>query len=127
VNPNPTASRLTIHLERGQLRLLERETVGMTVPASEPLEAFGTRAGWWAEIRDAAGRVLYRTQLPDPLRREHPTPYGMSTAPRARAADFWITVPVLAGGDHLVLLGSLESAVGPAQVLGRFDLPPDGR
>src|SRR6266567_816172 len=111
----PAALRLTFRVERGKVDLIGRQTVAMIVSASQPLEARSDLAGWWAELQDLESRVLYRTLLPDPLEREHPTSEGMARAPRATAANFQLAVPDLASAYRLILFGSFNGAAEPAQ------------
>jgi hypothetical protein len=123
--------RLTFTYEAGSVQLNGAQRVAMTPPPSDPLQAAGDAAGFWVELRDAAGRPLYRRIHQNPVRfeMEHLTdeadrPLAWGTVDEPRGV-FVLIVPDLPAAQTVLLfsgpLGS-ESSGKPASELVRFDL-----
>jgi hypothetical protein len=126
----PRALRVTFGYEGGQIRLLGVEQVAMTVPATNPVPPQPGQTGYWLEVHDAAGRLLYHRPLHDPIASDveafSPTP-GASISRIARAAApgrFNVLIPDAADARSLTLNGPLNAAQPdePAQELIRIDV-----
>ena len=65
-NP-PQALRVTFGYQGSQVRVLGSERVAMLVPAPAGGPPAAGQTGYWLEMRDAAGRVIYHQPLQDPL------------------------------------------------------------
>ena len=65
-NP-PQALRVTFGYQGSQVRVLGSERVAMLVPAPAGDPPAAGQTGYWLEVRDAAGRVMYHQPLQDPL------------------------------------------------------------
>jgi hypothetical protein len=95
------------------VRFVSREDLDMTAPlAADPDDSPEGRAGFWYEVRDAVGRVLYRRgrHLPIAVLREVPGPEGdgglSALAVDASQGTFELLAPVLPEGATLVLFSS---------------------
>src|SRR5437016_3866771 len=60
--------RLTFEYDGPAVRLVKRQRLEMLAPPSDPLTGYEGQSGFWFELQDAAGRVLYRRVLHHPLR-----------------------------------------------------------
>jgi hypothetical protein len=130
--------RLKFAYEDGSVRLLSRQKVDMVVPASEPTEAEGARAGFWFELRDAGGRTLYRRTMQDPtdptveVRSGDPERPFMRVPAGALRREFVVLVPEIGERPNLVFFGrpvppgGVAPVPGPSQAaskeIARFDL-----
>ncbi|HKP66186.1 MAG TPA: hypothetical protein VJX31_06135 [Casimicrobiaceae bacterium] len=65
-NP-PQALRLTFTYEGTQIRIAGSERVAMIVPAPIATPPERGQSGYWFEIRDDAGRIVYHRPLHQPL------------------------------------------------------------
>lgn len=65
-NP-PQALRLTFTYEGTQIRIAGSERIAMIVPASISTAPERGQSGYWFEIRDDAGRIVYHRPLHQPL------------------------------------------------------------
>ncbi|MER6160376.1 peptidoglycan-binding protein, partial [Streptomyces sp. NPDC001868] len=114
----PRAMRLTFSYDSADwdaggpvVRFVSREDLRMLAPrGADPDDLPQGRSGFWYEVRDAAGRVLYwrSRHLPIAVVREVPHPEdGLSTValdnPRG---TFELVAPVLPEGASVVLLSS---------------------
>ena len=62
----PPALRLTFRAEPDGIVLVSARPFPGRVPPSDPTGAMDDRAGFWCELRDAGGQVLFRRVLADP-------------------------------------------------------------
>ncbi|MGW8776579.1 peptidoglycan-binding protein [Streptomyces sp. NPDC055796] len=97
------------------VRFVSREDLEMTAPrGADPDDTPQGRSGFWYEVRDAAGRVLYRRSRHRPIEvvREVPHPeVGLSTMPiDSPRGTFELVAPVLREGATVVLLSSPPDA-----------------
>jgi hypothetical protein len=134
----PSAWRLTFEYEGDVVRLVAQQRVAMvTAPDDAELLARG-RAGYWVEVRDAAGKVLYQQVLNNPIRQTYevfsPDP---DEGPRHVDATgskgvFQAVVPDLPGATEVAVFGQAsprELAESDARelVAGRLgETPPPG-
>jgi hypothetical protein len=135
--------RLRFRVEAGEMRLLSSERLDMTCPPSvgERPEA-GKHGGYWVELRDAQGRVLFHRLLDYPFGNsvEVHSPDRKIERKFGPVTDnvFEVLVPDEMDAKDIVLIGEPpeEWAAGAAPVtpvtreLLRFDLttsiPPGG-
>ena len=69
--PDHTHSlRLTFAYSGSDIRLVRTERVAMISPGVATPPPTGDQAGYWIEVRDAAGNLLYHRPLHRPLRRD---------------------------------------------------------
>lgn len=137
--PTPSAWRLTFEYEGDVVRLVVQQRVAMVAaPDDAELLARG-KAGFWVEVRDAGGKVLYQQVIHNPIRHDYevfsPDP---DEAPRRVEAPelkgvFQAVVPDLPGATEVVLYGragNQETAERDAKQLVKGKLgetaPPAG-
>jgi hypothetical protein len=65
-NP-PQALRLTLAYEGAQIRITHSERVAMIVPAVTTAQPQADQTGYWLEVHDDAGRVIYHRPLHQPI------------------------------------------------------------
>ena len=63
----PSAVRLVFAYGNGQVTLVSRQSVEMTLPPTHPIEDEAPLLEFAAELRGADGRVLHRVPMPNPL------------------------------------------------------------
>lgn len=103
--------RLTFEYEGDQIRLVSDQIVTMVVPASHPLEAIGTQAGFSAVLRDAQERPLYQFTRTSPIRHDAEvfSDDGSGTISRVTVdrprGSFVMLVPALEGAVSVELAG----------------------
>lgn len=113
---SPRSIRFVLTFEGGDVRLLARQRVGMTAPASDALEDAGRRSGFWVEVRDAGERTLFRrvAEHPGGAGAEFPTDDPERPLARQEAAGaagvLVVVVPDVEEGDRLVLVGGPSGA-----------------
>jgi hypothetical protein len=117
----------------GEEVTLTSQRLEMALPTSDLQEPQG-RAGFWAEVRDADGKVLDRRAMPDPLRTDVEV-FSLGETPRWVALDrpqgaFTVVVADHPEADHVALVANDTAAIrarfrdpGPHEV-GRFALEP---
>jgi hypothetical protein len=123
--------RLTFSYEGGTVRLVSRMSVDMIAPAASPTPIREGQSGFWYELRDRSGRVLYQRALHNPIRIESEVYPVDQTQPirhvpvnRPRG-NFDLLVPDMAEADNVILFSSpLDPAnsAAPARELARFRL-----
>lgn len=136
------ALRLVLTYRGGDVVLDDVVFVRKRLPPSDDLPEGGPEgelSGFWYELRDSAGEVLYRQIVGNPIIDAWIEP---SNGPDAEAAGwrriaavpdsktFSLLVPAVAGADHLLLFSSpLEdtSAAQPAAERWRIGLPASNR
>ena len=110
--PPPTAAwRLTFEYDGEDVRVVSQERVEMLPPPDdEELLSHGD-AGYWVEVRDDDGEVLYRQVVHDPIRTDIEVfPEDPSQPIERVALDhprglFQVVVPDLPAGSQAVLHG----------------------
>ena len=109
------ALRITFAFDGPNLTLKSVERVAMRVPAVTTAPPAGDRTGYWLEVRDAAGRLIYHRPVHDPLRREVESFGDGKGAPLRRHAraerqgEFELIVPDLADAATFRLHGPKEA------------------
>lgn len=123
------ALRLLIEYDGRKLAVRERQQVEMATPPSDPLRGYDGQSGFWYELRDAKGRVLYRRIVNNPIRYEaeaHDPETGIRRYPIEKPRGvFAVLVPVLPEADSLVVVSSpLDpgKSAAPAEPLARIPL-----
>jgi hypothetical protein len=126
--------RLSFEYDRQEVRLIARQRVDVTRPPGVSHAIPRGQAGFWIEVRDSRGRVLYQQVLRNPIRYEIELP-----GPRETKRGSWfkiehprgafdLLVPDLPEGRTLVLFGSAPGARAKAATeLARFSLETDAR
>ncbi len=125
--------RLTFSYEGHNVRLVSRQSVEMIPPSSDPITLEEERSGFWYELQDKQGRVLYRRVVHNPIRFEaevfshHPEVPLTRTKIDNPQGMFQLLVPETHEAATLVLFSSPlepEFAGEPARELARFQLTP---
>jgi hypothetical protein len=125
--------RLTFEYHGNQIRLVGREDLTDIPPASSPLTGFANQSGFWVELRDAAGKLLYRQILHKPIRFEAELLPDDPAAPRTPrqlpianpSGRFSVVVPALADAATVVLVSSPlthDAPASPAAPVASFNL-----
>jgi hypothetical protein len=103
--------RLTFRYQDDQIKLLNVEREEMIAPAAVGAPPQDAQAGYWVEVRDSAGELLYYRPLHDPLRRdievfgdEPGDPIYRVDNPR-RSGTFEVLVPDLSRAARFSLHG----------------------
>ncbi len=113
----PAAWRLTFAYEGSDVHLERKEQFTMVVPGSDPTEGYQGQTGYWVELRDAAGKVLYRVILHDPMPQYsevHQQAAGSThRALKERRGTFNVLVPALPQATTVVFFGTDQPAVQP--------------
>lgn len=141
--PARRTRRLTFHASGGDVRLISQEHLDMICPPSvgQPPE-MGRHSGFWVELRDDAGDLVFFRPLHDPLGTsvDVHSPDGTIRREFASPQDtvFEVLVPDDPAATTLVLIGDYElppakrrrrtADTGPAgsRELARFDLAAEG-
>jgi len=119
--------------------LVSRQRVEMTLTSSYPITQEASPPEFVAELRDAAGQVLHRAQMPNPLAphrevfSEDPDRSIQRVPVEQPRGAFTVVVPDHPEGDHVALMaagasdkdGRLE-AVGEPQEIARVPLRGTG-
>ena len=104
-----TGRRVIIACDRGRLRVVGCEVVLGRVGGSDPLDGRGGRRGLWYELRDGAGRPLWRRIVTGPAAaRGEWRLAGRSAAVGAGSATprtFEVVVPTVPGAVALAIVG----------------------
>lgn len=123
----PKAVRLTLEFAgQASPRVFATQALDKQVPASDSLEPYTDRSGFWIDVVDAGGRVRYRLVTGDPREAEAPGAPGEhmthieSTAP----ALFSIVLPDLPGATRVEVWAS--EGEGRAKAVLSFAFPRDG-
>ena len=95
------ALRITFAFDGPNLTLKSVQRVAMRLPAAPPAPPEGDRIGYWLEVRDASGRLIYHRPVHDPMRHEVESYGDAAGAPMRRhrraerQGEFELTVPDL--------------------------------
>jgi hypothetical protein len=128
-NP-PQALRVTFGYQGSQVRVLGSERVAMLVPAPAGDAPAAGQTGYWLEVRDAAGRVMYHRPLQDPLQTsvevfapEQHLPITRMSNP-VREGRFTAIVPDTPDAEVVELYGPADPGRPdePSQALVRADV-----
>jgi hypothetical protein len=128
---NVRTLRLTFTYEGSDVRLVSQQSIEMVPPPSDPIHAAEGQTGFWYELKDAAGRTLYRRVTQNPIKfatevrsddPRRPLAWESVSEPKG---SFVLLMPDLDQARMVVLMSSpLErtAMVGPAGEIARFDL-----
>lgn len=123
--------RLTFSYRGRSVQLTARDRVAMIPPPGESTRIRPDQSGFWIELRDARGRVLYQRVVQSPIRFdveifEDETGGTIRREPVTDpGGTFELLVPDLPLAQSLVLMSSPpepERAAEAAQALARFQL-----
>lgn len=127
--PTHRAIRLLVSYDRGRLAIRERLAVEAATPPSDPIRGFEGQSGFWLELRDARGTLLFRRVMHNPIPYEVES-HDLEAGPRrhrvARPAGvFSVLLPDLPGAESLVIVSSPldpDKSAAPAEPLARLPL-----
>lgn len=131
VQPRPSGSvlRLALVYQGSYLGIRKIAGVTMTISSSDGPFQPDTTSGYWAELRDGTGAVLYTDAFQDPTRIEAPGGPGgdggfmNSTRPLCEAKSISVDLPNDAAGKSIVVFGSPYGTQEVATEIARFNLP----
>ena len=143
---SPKAMRLTFSYQGDQVKLVSQQPVEMTVPPSDPLKGYEEHKGFWAEVKNAQDKTLFRRVLHNPTRNDAEVfsddpeqSISREPAPK-RKGVFVVVVPhtekghevtlsrstgqpdIEAGGAPKGMAAMRSLATGPATEIARFKL-----
>jgi hypothetical protein len=110
--------RLTFSYTDDAIQLTGRESLGARPARSDALSGYDGQAGFWVEVRDDSGQVVFRRVMHDPMPgyREVHAPGGQPpafTAITNRSGAFEVSVPYPGPGSAVVLFDSPRPPVVP--------------
>jgi hypothetical protein len=122
--------RITFRYEGTRVEMTEREVVQMIPPPPvTPLPRAGRNCGFWFEVHDAEGRVLFHRGLHNPIptyAEEHQPDGTIRVVPGApESGTFEVLIPKMPSAETILLISSpldWAHAGEPAQELARFPL-----
>jgi hypothetical protein len=113
-----SAVRLTFAYNGDDVRLLSQQRTEMTVPPSDAMKGYGKHKGFWAELRSAGDKTLYRTVMHNPTKNDaeiFPEAPGESItrapAPK-RKGVFVVVLPDTDKGEQVILCRSAPATRG---------------
>ena len=120
--PSHTHSlRLTFAYKGDKLDLITTERVNMKTPAAVAAPPSKSSVGYWLEVRDAQGKLLYHQVLHDPLRKQvelysdAPRQPGIRRLERPDSqGEFSILLPDVSGARTFQLYGNPVPAASAA-------------
>jgi hypothetical protein len=113
---DPRAIRLTFRYTDNTIELADVQQVIQWVPPSEYLDDRQDRSGYWFELRDGAGALLFREDLPPTLGEDYeifpedPAGEIVRRPGTGGIHTFTIVVPEMTQAQQLALVGSPVSA-----------------
>jgi hypothetical protein len=111
--------RLTFAYSGSDIRLVRTERVAMIAPGVATPPPAGDQAGYWIEVRDRAGKLLYHRPLHNPLRRDVEVFGDEAGEPLYRRdtsvteGEFEVLVPDLPHAATFLLHGTPPAAENP--------------
>jgi hypothetical protein len=108
--------RLTFTYAGDQVRLANTERVAMIAPAEATTPPTGEETGYWVEVRDKDGKLLYHRPLHDPLREDlevfgdEPGEPIYRVSNPTREGEFEVLVPDLPAAAEFSLHGPKPKA-----------------
>ncbi len=121
--------RLTFSYEGSTVRLVSRQSVEMITPPASPYPIREGQTGFWYELRERGGKVLYQRAVHNPIHFDVEIFSDDPQQPMSRqkvdnpSGIFVLFVPDIPEGYNVVLFSSpltQEEATKPAQELARF-------
>jgi hypothetical protein len=101
------------------VRLVSQQSVDMMVPPSDPVTGFKRSKGFWAELKSAQDKTLYRHVMHNPTRNDAEVfsddpEQGISRLPAPkRKGVFVVVVPDTDQGQEVTLSSSSPPTEGP--------------
>jgi hypothetical protein len=132
--PSNQAVRITLSYRGKELRLVSRKVLSMRIPRSEPLEIPEKQAGFWFQVEDANGHLLYRRVMYNPIQFDTETPSDDPERPLKRVpiseprGTFFLLVPFLREARTVRIFSSAFEPEKDAESAGeimRFNLIDD--
>lgn len=119
-SPEPNkAMRLTFSYDGDNVKLLSQQHIEMIVPPSDAMKGYGTKQkGFWAELRSAADKTLYRTVMHNPTKNdaevfpESPSENICREPAPKRRGVFVVVVPDVDKGEEVILCQSAPATKG---------------
>lgn len=115
---SPKAMRLTFSYDGDDVKLVSKQTVDMVVPPSDPVKGFARQKGFWAELKGAKDKTLYRQVMHNPTRNDAEVfsddpEQSISRAPApTRKGVFVVVVPETDKGEAVALVRSSPTKKG---------------
>ena len=112
----PQALRLTLTYEGTQIRITGSEQVAMTVPATMPTPPQADQTGYWLEVHDDTGRLVYHRSLHQPIAidAEAFSPDRTQSITRvpttSRSGQFTVVIPDVSNARTFELHGPADPA-----------------
>lgn len=125
------AVRLTFSYLGDAIELLAVQRVTMFVPPSDPLEDDVPRSGFWLELRDATGGLMFRLGMHDPIGGSYEVfpadPRGeiVRRPMMSLAGAFSVVIPELSAARRLAFVArppTVESLARAAAEVVSFDM-----
>jgi hypothetical protein len=118
---SPKAMRLTFSYDGDKVRLVSQQPVEMLIPPSDPVKGFAKQKGFWAELKSAQDKTLYRRVMHNPTRNDAEVfsddpeqSISREPAPK-RKGVFVVVVPDTDKGQAVTLSRSSPETKGPAR------------
>lgn len=115
------AMRLTFSYDGDDVKLLSQQRTEMIVPPSDALKGYAKYKGFWAELRSASDKTLYRSVMHNPTKNDaeifpESPGEGISRQPAPkRKGVFVVVVPDTDKGEQVILRRSEPATKGPAK------------
>lgn len=125
------ALRLTFAYRGEEIELVDAQPVAMFMPPGESLEAREARSGFWFELHDGGGSLLFRQAMHHPIESDYEVfpedPAGEIVRRPApgRSGAFTIVIPEMAEAETLILVASPstpEARYQAAAEVARFEM-----
>ena len=116
VSKTRKALRLIFSYEGDKVKLVSKKAVRMTIPPSDSLEDYEEHKGFWAELKNAKKKTLYRHVLHNPTKNDAEifSEEGITRVPAPnRTGTFVVLVPDTAKGHEVTLSRSAGVPVTP--------------
>lgn len=119
--------RITFAYDGPKLQIKRVQRVAMRAPAASPTPPVENQAGYWLEVRDSQGTLLYYRPIHDPMHRDVESFGDAPGAPmrrhpaKATNGEFEVLVPDLPGAQIFRLHGpsaETRAVSAPSRSLG---------
>jgi hypothetical protein len=118
------AIRLTFAYDGDKVQLVSQQPIEMVVPPSAPVTGFAAQKGFWAELKDANNKTLYRQVMHNPIRgdvevfSDDPAKSVARQPVPGRKGVFVVLVPDTEHGREVALSSSPGVQPGPMAMTG---------
>lgn len=128
---NALAVRLTFSYRSDEIEFVAAQRVAMFVPPSDPLEDRTSRSGFWLELRDGAGGLIFRQGMHHAMARDYEVfPSDLRgeivrQPVQERAGAFSVVIPQLHDARTLNFVASpsaVETRCEAATEIASFDM-----